>query len=69
MESSEVMKIGDVVQLKSGGLPMTVCAIAETATGVEIRCQWFQSYGAGHRLARGSFSVEVLEKVDVEEPF
>jgi uncharacterized protein YodC (DUF2158 family) len=69
MSGSECMRIGDVVKLKSGGLAMTVCAIAETATGVKIECQWFESYGTGERLTHGVFELGVLEKVDVEEPF
>ena len=49
-------KIGDVVQLKSGGPSMT---IYETApSGKHVNCQWF----AGAKLERGHFPLETLQE-------
>jgi len=38
------MKIGDIVQLKSGGPTMTIVAIYESASANDkIQCDWFNS--------------------------
>jgi len=49
------VKIGDVVQLKSGGPKMTVNEIANTQTN----CVWF----VGGSRESGNFDPEALEKV------
>ena len=50
-------KVGDVVQLKSGGPKMTVAEKQpHMASNRGIYCQWF----AGSKLESGFFSAEVL---------
>lgn len=49
-------KVGDIVQLKSGGPQMTV-ADANLATG-EVQCKWF----TGGKLNVGYFPPEALER-------
>ncbi len=40
--SSDPIKVGDVVELKSGGPPMTVSGVNTNLVGsTEIKCQWF----------------------------
>ena len=35
-------KVGDIVQLKSGGPPMTVTQVNTNLVGIsEVKCQWF----------------------------
>ena len=65
----EGLVVGDVVQLNSGGVKMTVSEIRETATGVEILCTWFQAHGVGHRLVKKAFDARVLCKVEQTEPY
>jgi uncharacterized protein YodC (DUF2158 family) len=49
-------KVGDVVQLKSGGPPMTVTRVHSNMVGfTEITCQWF--YGL---METGTFKPDVL---------
>ncbi len=59
--------VGEVVQLNSGGIKMTVSEIRETATGVEIICTWFQAPGMGERLVKRAFDARVLCKVEQTE--
>ncbi len=56
---AEKYKIGDIVQLKSGGPKMTVKG--DHSDG-EIHCQWF----SGSKLSDGWFPAESVQKV--EEP-
>ncbi|REG57628.1 uncharacterized protein YodC (DUF2158 family) [Paraburkholderia sp. BL6669N2] len=54
-------KIGDIVQLKSGGPEMTVQTLP-SATFRQYKCQWF----AGKKLEAGGFPEESLEDVTVK---
>ena len=59
-ESSQKLKIGDVVKLKSGGPDMTIYFIDKS--GGSINCQWF----AGDKLDKlenGYFSSDSLQLV------
>jgi uncharacterized protein YodC (DUF2158 family) len=49
------LKVGDVVQLKSGGPQMTVCKIDEE--GITINCCWFN----GKKVEKADFPLETLE--------
>jgi uncharacterized protein YodC (DUF2158 family) len=51
-------KIGDIVQLKSGGPEMTVQGVPGSTTS-SYRCQWF----AGKKLESGTFQEESLKTV------
>jgi uncharacterized protein YodC (DUF2158 family) len=55
------LKPGDVVILKSGGLPMTVTEVK----GDAIVCAWMGGEGD---LFRETLPLAVLEAVDVEDP-
>jgi uncharacterized protein YodC (DUF2158 family) len=54
-------KVGDIVQLKSGGPKMTVQDADQEGTG--IWCQWF----AGSKLERGHFPKDSVIKIDDSE--
>ena len=56
------LKVGDIVQLKSGGPKMTVQSGTEEEEG-HVWCQWF----AGSKLEQGRFPVESLVKVAPED--
>jgi uncharacterized protein YodC (DUF2158 family) len=56
-----VLKPGDVVILKSGGLPMTVAEIKGDAVG----CVWTGGEGD---LFRETLPLAVLEQVEVDDP-
>jgi uncharacterized protein YodC (DUF2158 family) len=56
------MKVGDVVQLKSGGPAMTIEVVTKTTEGVIVRCVWFDSAEA----KRGTFPAATLEKAEAE---
>ncbi len=50
------LKVGDIVELKSGGPPMTVTGVDTNLVGyTEIKCQWF--FG---KMETGIFSPDVL---------
>ncbi len=54
--SSDPIKVGDVVELKSGGPPMTVTGVYTNLVGyTEIKCRWF--FG---RMETETFSPAVL---------
>jgi uncharacterized protein YodC (DUF2158 family) len=55
------LKPGDIVILKSGGLPMTVAEIK----GDAILCAWMGGEGD---LFRETLPLAVLEAVEVEDP-
>jgi len=57
---SEAFQVGDVVQLKSGGVSMTVEAI----DGDDIACVWFE----GKRVERNSFPTGTLQKYTFQMP-
>lgn len=49
-------KVGDIVQLKSGGPPMTVTQVNTNLVGFsEVKCQWF--FG---QMETGTFIPDVL---------
>lgn len=50
-----IFKVGDIVQLKSGGPHMTVA----DADKSQIRCQWF----AGKKMEHGYFPSESIEPI------
>jgi len=58
----EEFKVGEIVQLKSGGPKMMVNSV-DGATTNSIWCQWF----AGNKLESGSFNPESLKKVAEDE--
>ena len=51
------IKVGDVVELKSGGPDMTVILI--TAKDLNVKCAWFD----GNELKYADFSEDSLKKV------
>ncbi|WP_353176170.1 DUF2158 domain-containing protein [Salinisphaera sp. T5B8] len=57
---SESFKAGDVVQLKSGGVPMTV----EEVEGENISCVWFE----GKKSHRQTFVSATLKKFRPASP-
>jgi uncharacterized protein YodC (DUF2158 family) len=54
------LKPGDVVMLKSGGLPMTVAEVDDDA----IACVWMDAEGD---LFRETLSLAVLEPAEIED--
>jgi uncharacterized protein YodC (DUF2158 family) len=55
-----VFKIGDAVQLKSGGAVMTVSKLFKSADGIEMaQCTWFDKKPREHRAA---FVIDSLER-------
>jgi len=54
MARAQKFKVGDIVQLKSGGPKMTVTD--DASVGGFIRCNWF----AGAKLNHGSFTPDAL---------
>jgi len=58
-------KVGDVVELKSGGPKMTIEKIApRNSTDSEnvIHCVWFDNYQGNEQLKRETFVTETLIK-------
>jgi uncharacterized protein YodC (DUF2158 family) len=51
---AEILEVGDVVQLKSGGEVMTV----EKVEGDDVSCVWFE----GKRAQRETFAAGTLKK-------
>ena len=58
MTKAAAFKVGDIVQLKSGGPEMTVHTVPENEYG-SYKCQWF----AGKRLEFGHFPHDSLKSV------
>jgi uncharacterized protein YodC (DUF2158 family) len=55
------IKLGDVVQLKSGGPRMTVAEVGTTAGGVPSAwCDWFE----GNKPLKSTFPIQSLERVE-----
>lgn len=50
-------KLGDVVQLKSGGPKMTIISVPESVAYNQYGCSWF----GGKKHERGHFPPEALE--------
>jgi uncharacterized protein YodC (DUF2158 family) len=61
MAENNTFKVGDIVQLKSGGPKMTVKD--PTAINGNVHCQWF----AGSKLHFGHFSKGSLVKVEEDK--
>ncbi len=57
-----VFKVGDQVQLKSGGPAMTVNSISEI-DGVSVGCVWF----AGSKNQKAHFAQDTLKKYTAPE--
>lgn len=51
-------KIGDVVQLKSGGPLMTVSSVGEKST---VNCYWFNEKSGEYELKYASFKPDMLK--------
>ncbi len=58
---TENLKVGDVVQLKSGGPLMTISYQSDNAKSYE--CKWFHN----DELKRSHFSKDSLKKVEPKE--
>jgi len=56
----ETFQVGDVVQLKSGGVRMTV----EEIDGNDVTCVWFE----GKKAERNIFAAGVLQKYTPQQP-
>lgn len=54
MARNQKFKVGDIVQLKSGGPKMTVTD--DESVGGFVRCSWF----AGAKLNHGAFTPDAL---------
>ncbi|MFH1139708.1 MAG: DUF2158 domain-containing protein [Pseudomonadota bacterium] len=54
-----IFKIGDEVQLISGGPKMTVNAVKETPIGIFYECIWYDKFG---RLEKNDFDENVLKQ-------
>jgi uncharacterized protein YodC (DUF2158 family) len=62
----DVIRIGDVVTLRSGGCKMTVTYISEgkdPGTRI-IECSWFEGPVGNKQKRHSSFPIEALSKVD-----
>jgi uncharacterized protein YodC (DUF2158 family) len=58
-EGAMAFKVGDVVQLKSGGARMTVSKLFKSSEGCEmVQCTWFDKKPREHRAA---FVIDSLE--------
>ena len=56
-------KPGDVVQLKSGGPPMTVEQIGKDMAEIEtVWCTWSEKVGNRHEVMRATFQPVVLRE-------
>ena len=61
-----MFKVGDVVQLKSGGAPMTISKLFKSAEGREMaQCTWFDKKPKEHRAA---FVIDSLEEAVLQTP-
>ncbi|CNH83635.1 Uncharacterized small protein [Yersinia frederiksenii] len=54
-------KIGDLVNLKSGGPVMTIKNVIPTYASSRIVCTWFTKDG---QLIEGEFRAEIIERLD-----
>jgi uncharacterized protein YodC (DUF2158 family) len=62
-----VFKVGDVVQLKSGGAQMTVSKLFKSPEGREmVQCTWFDK-PKEHRAAFAIDSLEVAEETTAKK--
>ena len=58
-----VIKAGDVVQLRSGGCLMTVCRVGQTIETRPIDCVWFDDSG---KYCSGDFVVATLRRIIID---
>jgi uncharacterized protein YodC (DUF2158 family) len=59
-------KVGDVVQLKSGGARMTVSKLFKSSEGCEmVQCTWFDKKPREHRAAFVIDSLEAAEEASL----
>lgn len=65
---ASVFKIGDIVQLKSGGPKMTVTNIPDAPMSLGERNIVHTSWFAGSKKESGGFPVEALIPVKDEKP-
>ena len=56
--AAELFKVGDIVQLKSGGPAMTVTDVSIEYSAHALRCQWF----SGKKLEQGTFDALAVER-------
>lgn len=62
---AQKFKVGDIVQLKSGGPDMTVDKVVQGYHGeIHVWCTWF----SGKKNERASFTPETLVLVPEEKP-
>jgi len=62
-EVKEDLKLGDVVELRSGGKKMTVTHIEEKKSGgFNVECNWFEGPYADQKLQNGTFPCEAVKK-------
>lgn len=54
-------KLGDIVQLKSGGPVMTV--VSDAGNDNKIDCQWFNEDRSRYELASGRFDPAALKEI------
>ncbi len=62
VDSIAPLKLGDIVQLKSGGPDMTILRIGTNDGSNVCDCAWFRSGGAALTMDKGSFVIEALVK-------
>lgn len=63
--ASAIFKVGDLVQLKSGGPEMTVEHVQELSSGgFRVDCGWF----AGKKREKASFPPDALKPVAESAP-
>jgi uncharacterized protein YodC (DUF2158 family) len=62
------IKVGDVVQLRSGGCRMTVTEVKQATTageGTRAQCDWFEDTDSGgQKREYGYFPIAALRKVE-----
>ena len=65
-EGAMAFKVGDVVQLKSGGARMTVSKLFKSSEGCEmVQCTWFDKKPREHRAPFVIDSLEVAEEASL----
>lgn len=64
--SQPKFKVGQIVQLNSGGPAMTIKSIVDNPIDCEIfyRCQWFDK----NTLKEGIFTQDTIQEIDTQPP-